>query len=255
MNEHNSSFSVDLTGQVALVTGASQGLGRAVAVELGRAGARVACVARNVEKLAETVQLIVDAGGEAEAMSCDVTSTESVEAVMEQTLEKWEKIDILVNNAGITRDALLPRMTDEEFDDVIATNLKGAFLFTRAATQRMLRARYGRVINMSSVSGISGNAGQTNYSASKAGLIGMTRSLSRELAKRNITVNAIAPGFIETDMTTVLGELVIEEVTKQIPMRRMGQPADIAAMVLFLASEGAAYVTGQVLVVDGGLTA
>jgi 3-oxoacyl-[acyl-carrier protein] reductase len=255
MNEHNSSFSVDLTGQVALVTGASQGLGRAVAVELGRAGARVACVARNVEKLAETVQLIVDAGGEAEAMSCDVTSTESVEAVMEQTLEKWEKIDILVNNAGITRDTLLPRMTDEEFDDVIATNLKGAFLFTRAATQRMLRARYGRVINMSSVSGISGNAGQTNYSASKAGLIGMTRSLSRELAKRNITVNAIAPGFIETDMTTVLGELVIEEVTKQIPMRRMGQPADIAAMVLFLASEGAAYVTGQVLVVDGGLTA
>ena len=255
MNEHNSSFSVDLTGQVALVTGASQGLGRAAAVELGRAGARVACVARNVEKLAETVQLIVDAGGEAEAMSCDVTSTESVEAVMEQTLEKWEKIDILVNNAGITRDTLLPRMTDEEFDDVIATNLKGAFLFTRAATQRMLRARYGRVINMSSVSGISGNAGQTNYSASKAGLIGMTRSLSRELAKRNITVNAIAPGFIETDMTTVLGELVIEEVTKQIPMRRMGQPADIAAMVLFLASEGAAYVTGQVLVVDGGLTA
>ena len=160
-----------------------------------------------------------------------------------------------MNNAGITRDTLLPRMTDEEFDDVIATNLKGAFLFTRAATQRMLRARYGRVINMSSVSGISGNAGQTNYSASKAGLIGMTRSLSRELAKRNITVNAIAPGFIETDMTTVLGELVIEEVTKQIPMRRMGQPADIAAMVLFLASEGAAYVTGQVLVVDGGLTA
>jgi 3-oxoacyl-[acyl-carrier protein] reductase len=255
MTEPASSLSVDLSGQVALVTGASQGLGRAVAVELGRNGALVGCVARNAEKLAETVQLISDAGGQAEAFSCDVTDRESVDAVVEAICEKWEKLDILVNNAGITRDTLMPRMTDEQFDEVIMTNLKGAFLFSRAASMKMMRARHGRIINMSSVSGIVGNPGQTNYSASKAGLIGMTRSLALELAKRHVTVNAVAPGFIESDMTRVLGELVIEEVTKRIPMRRIGSPADIAAAVLFLASDAAAYITGQTIVVDGGMTA
>lgn len=255
MTEPASSLSVDLSGQVALVTGASQGLGRAVAVELGRNGALVGCVARNAEKLAETVQLVVDAGGQAEAFSCDVTDGESVNAVVEAVCEKWEKLDILVNNAGITRDTLMPRMTDEQFDEVIMTNLKGAFLFARAASMKMMRARYGRIINMSSVSGIVGNPGQTNYSASKAGLIGMTRSLALELAKRHVTVNAVAPGFIESEMTRVLGELVIEEVTKRIPMRRIGSPADIAAAVLFLASDAAAYITGQTIVVDGGMTA
>jgi len=255
MNETTSTFSIDLSGKVALVTGASRGIGRSVAVELGRNGALVGCVARNAEKLAETVQLVSDAGGQAEAFSCDVTDAESVEAVFESVCEKWDKLDILVNNAGITRDTLMPRMTDEEFDDVIATNLKGAFLFSRAASMRMMRARYGRIINMSSVSGIVGNAGQTNYSASKAGLIGMTRSLARELAKRNVTVNAVAPGFIQSDMTRALGEIVIEAVTEQIPMRRMGDPLDIAAMVLFLASDAASYITGQTMVVDGGMTA
>lgn len=255
MTESASPLHVDLSGKVAIVTGASQGIGRTVAVELGRCGALVGCVARNAQKLAETVQLVSDAGGQAEAMSCDVTDSKSVEAVVEAVCEKWEKIDILVNNAGITRDTLMPRMSDEEFDDVIATNLKGAFLFARAASMRMMRARYGRIINMSSVSGITGNAGQTNYSASKAGLIGMTRSLARELAKRNVTVNAVAPGFIESDMTRVLGEVVIEEVTKQIPMRRMGETLDIASMVLFLASDAASYITGQTMVVDGGMTA
>jgi 3-oxoacyl-[acyl-carrier protein] reductase len=255
MTEPASSLSVDLSGQVALVTGASQGLGRAVAVELGRNGALVGCVARNAEKLAETVQLVVDAGGQAEAFSCDVTDGESVNAVVEAVCEKWEKLDILVNNAGITRDTLMPRMTDEQFDEVIMTNLKGAFLFARAASMKMMRARYGRIINMSSVSGIVGNPGQTNYSASKAGLIGMTRSLALELAKRHVTVNAVAPGFIESEMTRVLGELVIEEVIKRIPMRRIGSPADIAAAVLFLASDAAAYITGQTIVVDGGMTA
>ena len=255
MTEPASSLSVDLSGQVALVTGASQGLGRAVAVELGRNGALVGCVARNAEKLAETVQLVIDAGGQAEVFSCDVTDGESVNAVVEAVCEKWEKLDILVNNAGITRDTLMPRMTDEQFDEVITTNLKGAFLFARAASMKMMRARYGRIINMSSVSGIVGNPGQTNYSASKAGLIGMTRSLALELAKRHVTVNAVAPGFIESEMTRVLGELVIEEVTKRIPMRRIGSPADIAAAVLFLASDAAAYITGQTIVVDGGMTA
>jgi 3-oxoacyl-[acyl-carrier protein] reductase len=255
MTEPASSLSVDLSGQVALVTGASQGLGRAVAIELGRNGALVSCVARNAEKLAETVQLVIDAGGQAEVFSCDVTDGESVNAVVEAVCEKWEKLDILVNNAGITRDTLMPRMTDEQFDEVITTNLKGAFLFARAASMKMMRARYGRIINMSSVSGIVGNPGQTNYSASKAGLIGMTRSLALELAKRHVTVNAVAPGFIESEMTRVLGELVIEEVTKRIPMRRIGSPADIAAAVLFLASDAAAYITGQTIVVDGGMTA
>ncbi len=245
---------VDLSGQTAIVTGASQGLGQAVAIALGANGARVACVARNAEKLANTVGEITAAGGAAEAFACDVCDKESIEDIINKVADDWGKIDILVNNAGITRDTLMLRMTDEQFDEVINTNLRGSFLFSRAAARHMLSARYGRIINMSSVSGIIGNPGQANYSASKAGMIGMTRSLSKELAKRKVTVNAIAPGFIESEMTAALGDSIVSEVKKRIPANRLGTAEDVAACTLFLASPDAGYITGQVLVVDGGLT-
>jgi len=245
---------VDLKGQTAIVTGASQGLGRAMAMGLARQGAKVACVARSADKLAATVSAIVTGGGEAEAFSCDVKSRESVESVVDGVADKWGKLDILVNNAGVTRDTLLPRMTDDDWDEVLNTNLRGAFLFSRAASRHMMRARYGRIINIASVSGLIGNPGQTNYSASKAGLIGLTRSLSRELAGRKVTINAVAPGFIASEMTQVLGPVVLEEAKKRIPAKRLGTPEEVAACVVFLASSAASYITGQVLTVDGGLT-
>ncbi len=254
MAESTPDLQVNLSEKTAIVTGASQGLGKAVALALAANGAKVACVARSVDKLNETVQQIQEAGGEAEAFACDVTDRESVDGLVDQVVEQWEKLDILVNNAGITRDTLLPRMSDDEWDAVINTNLRGCFLFARAASRYMMRARYGRIINMSSVSGIIGNPGQTNYSASKAGLIGMTRSLSRELAGRKVTVNAVAPGFIESDMTAALGDMVINEAKKRIPAKRLGTAEDVAAAVLFLAGDAAAYVTGHVLTVDGGMT-
>lgn len=247
-------LSADLSGQVAMVTGASQGLGQAIAIRLGENGAKVICVARNADKLTETVNQIKASGGDAVAISCDVTDRAAIEKLFEQVETEYKRLDILVNNAGITRDTLLPRMSDSQWDEIIASNLTSCFVFCRAATRVMMGQRYGRIINMSSVSGLIGNAGQTNYSATKAGMIGFTRSLSKELAKRKITVNAVAPGFIESDMTKALGDAVTDEVKKRIPANRLGQADDVAACVLFLASKAASYVTGQVLTVDGGMT-
>jgi len=253
--ENKSDIQVDLSGQVAIVTGASRGIGKSIALRLGKAGAKVACVARNVEKLEETVAAIRDSGGEAEVFGCDVTDSPAVEKLFEAIVDKWEKIDIVVNNAGVTRDTLIPRMSDDEWDSVIATNLRSVFLFTRAATQLMMRARYGRIINISSVSGLMGNPGQANYSASKAGVIGMTRTVARELAGRKVTVNAICPGFIATEMTDALGPAVLDEVKKRVPAKRLGQAEEVADAVLYLASGSAGYITGQTLTLDGGLTA
>jgi 3-oxoacyl-[acyl-carrier protein] reductase len=248
---------VDLSGQVALVTGASRGIGRSIALALGQAGARVACVARDPQKLQETADAIVAAGGEAAVYPCDVADSAAVDRTVEAVAEAWQRLDIVVNNAGITRDTLIPRMSDDDWDQVLATNLRSVFLFTRAATQVMMRQRTGRIINMSSVSGLMGNPGQANYSASKAGIIGMTQTVARELAsrKRQITVNAICPGFIATEMTDALGPALEEEIKKRIPAQRLGSAEEIADAVLFLASDSAAYITGQTLVVDGGMTA
>ncbi len=245
---------VDLTGRTALVTGALRGIGKAIAIALGRCGAKVACVARDTARLAETVSAIAGAGGQAEAFGCDVTNGGAVQELVEAIAEKWGRLDILVNNAGITRDTLLPRMGDDQWDEVINTNLRGAFLFTRAATRPMMSQRYGRIINISSVSGLIGNAGQANYSASKAGLIGFTRTVSKELAGRKITVNAIAPGFIESEMTAALGEALQDQVKTRIPAKRLGTPDEVADVVLFLASPSGSYITGQCITIDGGLT-
>jgi 3-oxoacyl-[acyl-carrier protein] reductase len=247
-------LTVNLSGQVALVTGASRGIGRAIALALGRCGAKVACVARDSAKLAETVSAITAAGGQAEAFECDVTNGAAVQTLVETIAEKWGRLDILVNNAGITRDTLLPRMSDEQWDEVLNTNLRGTFLFTRAVTRPMMQQRYGRIINISSVSGLIGNAGQANYSASKAAIIGFTRTVSKELASRKVTVNAIAPGFIESEMSAALGEALQDQVKTRIPAKRLGTTDEVADVVLFLASPTSSYITGQCITIDGGLT-
>lgn len=253
--EQRPPLGVDLTDQVAIVTGASRGIGRAIADRLAGAGARVICVARTTEKLEEAVRAIGAQGALAVACPCDVTDGEAVQQLVDDVAGRWDRIDILVNNAGITRDTLIPRMSDEQWDDVIRTNLRAAFLLTRAVTRPMMQRRYGRIINIASVSGLMGNPGQANYSASKAGMIGMTRTVARELASRKITVNAICPGFIATEMTDTLGPAVLEEVKKRVPAKRLGTTDEVADAALYLASQAAAYITGQVLTIDGGLTA
>jgi 3-oxoacyl-[acyl-carrier protein] reductase len=242
-----------LKDRVALVTGASQGIGRATALALAQAGARVAAAARNAEKLAGVVAEIAAAGGEALAVRIDVADAEQVKAGFRQTLERFGKLDILVNNAAITRDGLVMRMKQDDWEAVIRTNLTGAHLCIQQAIMPMIRAKSGRIINISSVVAQMGNAGQANYVAAKAGLIGLTKAIAIEIASRNITVNAIAPGFIETPMTDVLPEKTKEELKTRIPLGRMGTGRDVAAAIVFLASDEAGYITGHVLDVNGGL--
>ncbi len=242
-----------LSGRVALVTGASQGIGRACALELAAAGASVALAARNAEKLAEVATEIAAAGGTAQVFTVDVGDEESIKACAKAVIAHFGKVEILVNNAGITRDMLAMRMKRKDWDDVLTTNLTGAFLLTQACMSAMLKARWGRVINITSVVGETGQAGQANYAASKAGLIGLTKSLARELGSRGITVNAIAPGYIETAMTAILTDEQKTAMTSQVPLQRAGTDKDIAAAVAFLASEGAGYITGHTLDVNGGM--
>jgi 3-oxoacyl-[acyl-carrier protein] reductase len=254
-DQPNRRIQVDLSGQVALVTGASRGIGRSIALALGRAGAKVACLARNAEKLKAVADEIAAAGGVASTHSCDVTDAVGAQAAVDAVVEQHGRLDVCVNNAGITKDTLLPIMSDDDWDQVIAANLRSVFLFTRAAAKVMMRQRSGRIINMSSVSGLMGNPGQSNYSASKAGIIGFTQTVARELAKRKVTVNAICPGFIATEMAEALGPAILDEAKKRIPAGRLGEADEIADAVLYLASDSGAYITGQTLVVDGGMTA
>jgi 3-oxoacyl-[acyl-carrier protein] reductase len=246
---------VDLNGQVALVTGASRGIGKAIALRLASCGASVAAVARTLGGLESTLQAIREAGGVAEGYAADVARADDVNKVVEEVEAKFGKIHVLVNNAGVTRDGLFLRMEDDAWDDVINTNLKGTFLFSRAVGAIMMRGRYGRIINISSVSGLMGNPGQANYSASKAGVIGFSKTIARELAGRNVTVNVVAPGFITTDMTDVLPDKIKTEVKERVPVKRLGSPEDIADLVCYLSGPGASYLTGQVIAVDGGMTA
>jgi 3-oxoacyl-[acyl-carrier protein] reductase len=243
-----------LGNKVALVTGASRGIGRAVAVALAKAGAKVVVnYAGNVAAAQDTINEITALGGEAISIQADVAQAESVDALLKQTLEAYGRVDILVNNAGITRDNLLLRMKEDDWDAVMNTNLKGVFHCTKQVSRVMIKQKSGKIINMTSVVGVMGNAGQANYAAAKAGVIGFTKSMAKELASRGITVNAVAPGFITTDMTAGLPDQVKSEMANSIPLARMGKPEEVAAAVLFLASDSADYITGQTLHVDGGM--
>ena len=240
-------------GKIALVTGAGQGIGASIATEMGRLGAAVAVVDIDLENAERTAASIREAGGQAQAFAANVADAGQVKSLFASVTEHFGGLDILINNAGITRDGLLIRMRDEDWDDVLNVNLKGAFLCIREAARIMSKKKYGRIVNISSVVALMGNAGQANYCASKAGLIGLTRSCARELARRQITVNAVAPGFIETAMTKDLPEKVRDGLLAMIPLERLGQPEDVMRSVVFLAGEGAGYITGQVLEVNGGM--
>ncbi len=241
-------------GKTAIVTGASRGIGREIALLLAKEGARVAVnYSGSKDKADEVVKLIADAGGEAFAIQADVSDADSVKNMVDQTLERFGSIDILVNNAGITKDNLLMRMKDDEWDDVININLKGVFLCTKGVTRQMMRQRAGKIVNVASIVGVSGNPGQANYVAAKSGVIGFTKTVAQELASRNINVNAVAPGFITTDMTDALNEEVKNQMLSVIPLGKLGNPEDVAKTVLFLLSDDAAYITGQTIHVDGGM--
>jgi 3-oxoacyl-[acyl-carrier protein] reductase len=243
-----------MEGRVALVTGGGRGIGRAIAVGLAEKGARLAISYRSNDVTAEeTAELVRQAGAECETFKGDVAFPEDVEALVKGVGEAFGPVEILVNNAGTRRDNILLRMKDAEFDEVIATNLKGMYLCTRAVLRGMVRARWGRIVSISSVVGLVGNAGQANYAASKAGMIGFTKSVAREVANRGITVNAVAPGYVETELTEELSESVKGWILGQVPAGRFGEPEEIAEVVAFLASEGAAYITGQTITVDGGM--
>ena len=243
-------MNIDLSGRTALVTGSTRGIGRGIAETLASAGARVAIVGRDASRAGEVAAVI---GREAAGFQCDVADVASVTAMVESVEKAFGQIDILVNNAGLTRDNILFRLKDDDWDTVLDANLRGAFVAIRAASRGMMKRRWGRIINIASIVGITGNKGQANYAASKAGLIGLTKSVAKELASRNILINAVAPGFIETDMTAAMAAEARAALAGQIPLERLGTPSDIAGAVAFLASDYAAYITGQVLVVDGGL--
>lgn len=244
-----------LDGQIAVVTGASRGIGRAIAIELAAQGAEVIVNYHgSVEKAQETVELIRSNGGKAQAMLADVSDFDTCKEIIDRIVIDYGRIDIWVNNAGITRDGLLMRMSEADFDRVIDTNLKGTFNCMRFVTRWMMKQHYGRIINLSSVSGVLGNPGQANYAASKAGIVGLTKTVAKEIASRNVTVNAIAPGFVETDMTQILKEEVKDKAVSQIPMGRFGTVNEIAKVAAFLASPEASYITGQVICVDGGMS-
>lgn len=241
-------------GRVAVVTGGGRGIGRAIAVRLGQEGAKVAILYRsNDEEAEKAAGLVREAGGECEIFKGDVASSEDVEALFKGVAEAFGSVEILVNNAGVTRDNIALRMKEDEFDSVIQTNLKGTYLCTKAVLRGMVRARWGRIVNVSSVVGLVGNAGQANYAASKAGIIGLTKSIAREVAPRGITVNAVAPGYVETELTGGLPDEVKDQIRSQIPTGRIGEPEEIAEVVAFVAGEGASYVTGQTITVDGGM--
>ena len=247
------SLHIDLKGRKALVTGASRGIGREIAVALAQAGADVACVAMNVTLLDEVAAIIRTSGVRAESIPCDIGVPAQIEAAVAKAAEVFGGLDILVNNAGVTKDNLLIRMKEEEWDKVLDVNLKGAFLFMKAASRHLMRSKTGRIVNIASVAGIIGNPGQANYSASKAGLMALTKSAAREFASRAICINAVAPGFVKTDMAAGVDEKTLAAAIDNIPFKRMGDPREIAEVVVFLASDMARYITGQVIVVDGGM--